>query len=197
MRTKLDKQSVTAIVIGMILMIVTDYYMFGYASFPMEWAGQICVVVVVVVSAMHGITAGVIMPSAVAIITGVAFMGTSVFDELLVLLLFGVATGHYMDKLMINEGRFTGIRIFDFIMLEMMLSILAWLCVHPLGSFYMHRMDLRITLEEGVIYCGVSILANLCICLPVLLLFNHIFKKKRVEEDARKAYLRHGDGSFG
>lgn len=189
MEKRLDNKAVAAIVAGTVLIIITNSYMSGLPSIPVAWSIQICTVFVVITSAVFGILAGVIMPVAASVIVGIGFLGPAVLDELLLLLLFGVATGHYSGKFMVRRGEFTGIRLFDYCMIEVALAVLAWICIHPLGSFYLYGTDLRISLNEGVRYCGITILANLFICLPVLLLCNRLFKKKRIVEDAEKEYL--------
>lgn len=189
MDKRFDAPTVTAIVIGTIMIIITNYCLPGIYSFPLEWAVQVCAVVIVIISAQTGIIAGALMPAVASAIIGIAFMGPDVLIEFLLLELFGVSTGHYMEKLKIRRGEFKGMLILDFCMLEIMLAVLSWLCVYPLGSFYMYRLDLRDLLSMGMIHCGVSVLADLCICLPILLVFNRMFRQKRLVEDAQREYL--------
>lgn len=189
MEKRLDNSAVAAIVTGTILLIITDYYMFNFPSLKHEWGIVACAVIVMIIAAIYGAIAGALVPFAASVVTGVAFMGLDVLTGFLVLLLFGIATGNYVDKLEVRKGGFAGIRIFDFCMLEIALTILAWICVYPLERFYVYKTDIRSSLDEGVLYCGVSILMILCICLPVLIVCNRLFHRKRLLEDAGKEYL--------
>lgn len=189
MEKRLDGRAVAAIVLGTILVIIVNRYMYVNLSVPREWAIQVCIVIVVIISAVFGILAGAIIPFVSSVIIGASFLGFNAVDELFLLLLFGVTTGHYADRLMVRKGQFVQIRLIDFFMIETALSVLAWICIHPLGRFYMYGTDLRISLNEGVKYCAVSIAANLCICLPVLIVCNRLFRKRRIVEDAEREYL--------
>lgn len=159
------------------------------SSFSKEWIVQICSAVVIVIAAVTGTVSGFLMPLVSSMIVGIALMGFDVTVEFLILALFGISTGHYMEKLGVRKGEFNGIRIIDFCMLQIMLSIIAWICVYPLSDFYTYGRDLRETLNLGVFHCGISIIIELCICLPVLILCNRLFRQKRLVEDAQREYL--------
>ena len=189
MERKFDTPTVTAIVIGTVLLIITEYYFYGFAPSYVEWAVQICAATIVIIATMYGMVAGILIPAVALTITGAAFMGRDIFDDLVPLMLLGTASGHYMDRLLVRRGDFSGMKILDFCILETALAILAWICIYPLERFYVYATDLRTSLDKGIIYCGVSILGVLCICLPVLFLCNRLFRKKRLIEDARKEYL--------
>ncbi len=189
MDKRFDIHTVTAIVIGTLMIIITNYYMHGYSPFPEEWTVQICSAIIIVTAAMTGTVAGFLMPLVSSLIVGIALMGSDVTVGFLLLALFGISTGHYMERLGVRRGEFTGIRIFDFCMLQIMLAIIAWICVYPLSNFYMYGHDLRDTLNRGAVHCGVSILIEMCICLPVLILCNRLFRQKRLVEDAQREYL--------
>ncbi|MBQ7480247.1 MAG: ECF transporter S component [Lachnospiraceae bacterium] len=189
MDKRFDIHTVTAIVIGTIIIIITNYYMHLSSSFSKEWIVQICSAVVIVIAAVTGTVSGFLMPLVSSMIVGIALMGFDVTVEFLILALFGISTGHYMEKLGVRKGEFNGIRIIDFCMLQIMLSIIAWICVYPLSDFYTYGRDLRETLNLGVFHCGISIIIELCICLPVLILCNRLFRQKRLVEDAQREYL--------
>lgn len=189
MDKRFDIHTVTAIVIGTIIIIITNYYMHLSSSFSKEWIVQICSAVVIVIAAVTGTVSGFLMPLVSSMIVGIALLGFDVTVEFLILALFGISTGHYMEKLGVRKGEFNGIRIIDFCMLQIMLSIIAWICVYPLSDFYMYGRDLRETLNLGVFHCGISIIIELCICLPVLILCNRLFRQKRLVEDAQREYL--------
>ncbi len=189
MDKKFDIHTVTAIVIGTIIIIITNYYMHLSSSFSKEWIVQICSAVVIVIAAVTGTVSGFLMPLVSSMIVGIALMGFDVTVEFLILALFGISAGHYMEKLGVRKGEFNGIRIIDFCMLQIMLSIIAWICVYPLSDFYTYGRDLRETLNLGVFHCGISIIIELCICLPVLILCNRLFRQKRLVEDAQREYL--------
>ena len=185
----METGAVASITMGTVLLIVANYYIDNTAAVSDIWAVQVCAVFVVMSAAVYGMTSGIMMPVAAAIITGVSFMGMTALREMVLLLLFGIANGHYAEKFRIRRGEFTGIRIFDFCMLQTALSIVAWICVNPLAGFYIDRIDIRNFLDEGVIHCGVSILSGLCICLPLLLVSNRMFRNKRIVMDAEKEYM--------
>lgn len=189
MEKRLDTNAVVAIITGTVLLIITDYYIFHFPLVKYEWGIVLCAAIVIVIAAVYGSIAGAMVPLAASVITGVAFMGVGVFSGFLVLVLFGIATGNYVDKFEIRNGGFSKIRIFDFCMLETALAILAWICVYPLERFYVYKTDIRLSLDAAIFYCGVSILTNICICLPILIVFNRVFHKKRLLEDAGKEYL--------
>lgn len=189
MEKRLDNSAVAAIVTGTLILIITDYYIFNFPSVKFEWGVALCAVIVMMIAAVYGALAGFLVPFAASVITGVAFMGSSVFTGFLMLTLFGIAVGNYADKFEVRKGGFTGIRIFDFCMLEISVTILAWICVYPLERFYVYKTDIRSSLDSGVLYCGISILMILCICLPVLIICNRLFRRKRLLEDAGKEYL--------
>lgn len=189
MDKRFDIHTVTAIVIGTIMIIITNYYMHLSSSFSKEWIVQICSAVVIVIAAVTGTVSGFLMPLVSSMIVGIALMGFNVTVEFLILALFGISAGHYMEKLGVRKGEFNGIRIIDFCMLQIMLSIIAWICVYPLSDFYTYGRDLRETLNLGVFHCGISIIIELCICLPILILCNRLFRQKRLVEDAQREYL--------
>ena len=189
MDKRFDIHTVTAIVIGTIMIIITNYYMHGLSPLPEEWTVQICSAVIIVIASMTGTTAGLLMSLVPSIIVGIALLGPDVMVSFLILALFGISTGHYMERLGVRRGEFTGIRIFDFCMLQIMLAIITWICVYPLSNFYMYGRDLRDMLDRGVVHCGIAILIGLFICLPVLLLCNRLFRQKRLVEDAQREYL--------
>lgn len=189
MDKRFDIHTVTAIVIGTIMIIITNYYMHGLSPLPEEWTVQICSAVIIVIASMTGTTAGLLMSLVPSIIVGIALLGPDVMVSFLILALFGISMGHYMDKIGVRRGEFEGMRIFDFCMLQIMLSIITWICVYPLSNFYMYGRDLRDMLDRGVVHCGIAILIGLFICLPVLLICNRLFRQKRLVEDAQREYL--------
>ncbi len=163
--------------------------MHGLSPLPEEWTVQICSAVIIVIASMTGTTAGLLMSLVPSIIVGIALLGPDVMVSFLILALFGISMGHYMDKIGVRRGEFEGIRIFDFCMLQIMLSIITWICVYPLSNFYMYGRDLRDMLDRGVVHCGIAILIGLFICLPVLFICNRLFRQKRLVEDAQREYL--------
>ena len=150
---------------------------------------QACSVVVVVIAAVYGIEAGILIPVAACTIYGVTMRDPIITKEIIFLLLAGIVTGHYKDRFMVDKGDFSGVRILDYVVIETGVAVLTWLCLYPLGSFYLKQSDLRVTLTDGLKNCGICMIGKVCICLPVLLLLNVVLKKKFMVEEARKEYL--------
>ncbi len=189
MGNKFDVRTIIAMVIGTVLVISLNCMSLAYPQFRGSWLIQACSVVVVVIAAVYGIEAGILIPLAACTIYGVTMRDTIITREIVFLIIGGAVTGHYRDKFMIYNGSFTLDKIMDFVVIETGVGALIWLCLYPLGSFYLKLTDLRITLKDGMVNLGICLLGKLLVCLPLLLLFNAVLKKKHMVEEARKEYL--------
>ena len=191
MENKLDNKTVFAIVTGTVLLIITNVFMWNMPFIQNDWAIRICAVVLTFLAAIFGTLTGVLIPIAACVFTGVVLSHPEAIMEMFILLVTGLATGHYAAKLGIMHGRFTKWHMLDFAILEIGVAIAAWLCVYPLLSLYAYGQDLRLTIDRGLLECFISVAAKLVICLPFLIIANHFFRKKQMVEDAKREYLYH------
>ena len=189
MDNRFDLETVVAILFGTILMTTAYFYLTGNKAVPDIWLMQIMATVVVTISAVYGTISGCVMPLAAYLIVQMAGSGRATVPAMLFLAVFGAATGHYGRRFRIREGKFNGIYLFDYAVIEAVLAILVWVCIYPLSSFYLRMDDLRGTLLKGVGYCGISIINKICVCLPILLLLNAVFKKRSRLREARDEYM--------
>ncbi len=189
MDNKFDLKAIISITAGTIILILLNIYSGQGTVIKSEWVIQACSVVVVIIAAIYGMAAGMLVPFAACTIYGVAMRDPLVSREIIFLVFGGMVTGHYRDKFMVYKGGFDRPQMVDFAVIETAVAIIAWICMYPLGGFLLKLVDIGTSLKNGLTYCGVCILAKLCICLPVLLMFNKVFRKKRLIEDARKEYL--------
>ncbi|MCR4807996.1 MAG: hypothetical protein K5857_10035 [Lachnospiraceae bacterium] len=186
-----NKRSVIAIVTGTILLTVTNLTVWFTPAVDDRWAIRICAVILVIVASVSGILAGILIPVASCLFTGVVFSRPDAFLEMVLLLVTGAIMGHYSDKLEVSHGRFGGIYILDFTVIATGASIIAWLCIQPLAVLYVNLVDLRESISVGMDECLISVGAKLLICLPILLILNHFYRKRQMVEDAKREYLYH------
>ena len=191
MDNKFDTATVISIVTGTILLIITFVSVWNTPFIPDEWAVRIGGAVLVLVASVSGTVTGLTVPVFSCLLTGIVFNRPDTFAQMGLLLVTGVITGHYADKIGIKYGRFHGISILDFAVIETGAAVISWLCLYPLLQVYVYRQDLRITVPHGLFECVISVGVKIFICLPVLLIFNHFFKKRQMVEDARREYLYH------
>lgn len=186
-----DRRTVASIVAGTILLIITNVCVWTIPAVPDEWAVRICAVILVIVAAVSSTVTGVLVPIASCILTGVVFNRPEVLLQMGILLVTGAVTGHYAGKLGVKYGKFEGIAILDYAVIETAAAIISWLCVQPLLYLYAFRQDLRIAIDRGFNECLISVCGKLIICLPILLISNHFFRKIQMVEDAKREYLYH------
>lgn len=182
---RFDTETVAAIVLGTILLVVSYFLLGVNAAVSDMCLIQIYAIVVVILSAVYGAVAGFVIPFAAFIIIYTANPGSTSVTGILFLVLFGVATGHYGRRFMLREGGFGGMRIVDYVVVETVVAILVWVGINPLFEFYVRTADLRATMLRGISYSGVSIATKLIIGLPLLLLLNRLYKKRRDVAAAR------------
>ncbi|MCR5507297.1 MAG: hypothetical protein K6F34_01285 [Lachnospiraceae bacterium] len=186
---KFDAGNIIAIVIGTVIIISINAWSDMGGPIKGLWVIQACSAFVVVISAIYGMAAGLLMPIAACLIYGVVMNEPILINEAVFLSIGGMITGHYSDRFMVNSGEFNGMRLIDYAVIETIIAIITWVCLYPLVNLYFNDADLGFSLLDGVKYCGMCIFAKIFLCLPVLLLFNMFFKKKRMVDDARKEYL--------
>ena len=191
MDNKLDNKTVFAIVTGTILIILANVYTWNAPMIYGDWAIRICAVVVAFIAVIYGTLSGSLIPIAACLFTGIILDHHEAFLQMAILLVTGLANGHYAQKLGVKHGRFTKWHMLDFAILEIGVAIAAWLCVYPLLSLYAYGQDLRLTIDRGLLECFISVAAKLVICLPFLIIANHFFRKKQMVEDAKREYLYH------
>ncbi len=177
MKNRFDTETVAAIVLGTILIVISYFGLTEYTALPDIWLIQIFAIVVVVIAAVYGTVAGLVIPLAAFLVINMANGGRNTDTAMLLLVFSGVATGHYADKFMVRDGRFKGIRLADYAVVETVVAVLAWVCIDPLFDFYVRSWDLRTTMLDGVKFCGITIVNMLCVCMPLLLLLNSLYKK--------------------
>ena len=191
MDNSFDSKMVTAIVAGTVLLIIVNVYVWGDAALPDDIAIYLCLAVLVTVSSLFGTVSGLLIPVAACTLSGIVFTRSGAVVEMVLLVIAGVATGHYSDKFNIRHGGFDGLKILDYVVTEFGISVLIFVCVRPLMSLYLYNTDLKETLGAGVISLLISVGIAVCICLPLLLIFNHFYRKKQMVEDARREFLYH------
>ena len=189
MNKRFDIEAVVAMIAGTILLVMINVYRWEPFPRPQAWMIGVSTAVVVMVSAVYGVIAGALVPIAACTITGLAFWNAGVVSELVALLILGMMTGHYMDKFDIGRGNFRGLKIVDYAVVEAALAIVIWIFVTPLCKFYVNGAGLSDAIHEGVFYLGITFAIAVCICLPLLLLFNSLFKKRQTAIDTRREYL--------
>lgn len=186
-----DRRTVAYIVAGTILLIITNVCVWSSPAVPDEWAIRICAVILVLVAAVSNTVTGILVPLASCILTGVVFNRPEAILQMGILLVTGAVTGHYAGKIGVRYGKFEGIAILDYAVIETVAAIISWLCVQPLLYLYAYRLDLRMTIDRGLTECLISVGGKILICLPILLISNHFFRKIQMVEDAKREYLYH------
>ncbi|MCR5235085.1 MAG: hypothetical protein K6E53_14440, partial [Lachnospiraceae bacterium] len=101
-----DTETVAAIVFGTILIVISYFSLMRYTGMSDIWMIQIFSVVVVVIAAVYGTVAGLMIPLAAFLVINMANGGRNTDTGMLLLIFSGVATGHYADKFMVRDGRF-------------------------------------------------------------------------------------------
>lgn len=191
MDERFDTRTVISIVTGTILLIITNATVWSVPAIGDEWAVRICAVVLVFVASISGTLTGILVPMASGLLTGVVFSRTDAFTNMILLLVTGAVTGHYSGKIGVKHGRFTGIAILDYAVIETGAAVISWLCLQPLLNLYVYGQDLRVTIPMGLDELLISLGGKLLICLPVLIISNHFFRKRQMVEDAKREYLYH------
>jgi hypothetical protein len=188
MKNRFDTETVASIVLGTMLIVLSYFALTQYTALSDMWLIQIFAIVVVVIAAVYGTVAGLMIPLAAFLVINMANGGRNTDTGMLLLIFSGVATGHYADKFMVRDGKFEGMRLADYAVVETVVAVLAWVCIDPLFNFYVRSWDLRVTMLLGVKFCGISIINMLCVCMPVLLLLNNLYKKYGKIVAARNEY---------
>jgi hypothetical protein len=191
MDSRFDTKTVISIVTGTILLIITNAMVWNIPLLGDEWAIRICAVILVIVASVSGTITGILVPLVSCLLTGVVFGRPDAFIQMGILLVTGAVTGHYAEKTGVKYGRFSGIAILDYVVIETGAAVIAWLCIQPLLNLYAYKRDLRVTIPGGLYECLISVGGKLFICLPVLLILNHFFRKRQMVEDAKREYLYH------
>ena len=191
MENRFDTKTVISIVVGTILLITINVSIWSTPLVGDEWAIRICAVVLVTAASISGTAMGVLVPVVSCLLTGVVFRRPDAFIEMCILFVTGAATGHYAEKTGVKYGKFTGMAILDFAVIETGAAIIGWLCLQPLLNLYAYGKDLRVTIPGGLNECLISIGGKMFICLPVLLISNYFFRKRQMVEDAKREYLYH------
>ncbi|MCR5420632.1 MAG: hypothetical protein K6E98_06490 [Lachnospiraceae bacterium] len=189
MDNKFDNESVMATLFGMILLLIAFLYLGENMKLPQIWLIQLCSLIVVVIAAIYGSVVGVMIPFTAYLILHMVLAGNPSVDSIVYLVILGLGTGHYKDKFMVGVGKFFGIRITDYIVVEGVLVMLVWICIYPLCMFYFQSEDIRVTIFQGLKYFGIALVNVICISIPLLLLLNTVYKKRQDEIDARNEYM--------
>ena len=191
MENRFDTKTVIYIVVGTILLITVNASVWNIPRIGDEWAIRICAVALVIIASVSGTITGILVPVVSCLLTGVVFGRQDAFLEMSLLFVTGAASGHYAEKIGVKYGRFAGIAILDYAVIETGAAIIGWLCLKPLLNLYVYGQDLRVTIPGGLIECLISIGGKIFICLPILLISNHFFRKRQMVEDAKREYLYH------
>ncbi len=186
-----DRKAVITSVTGTILLIIINAVIWYSPDLGDEWAIRICSVVLIIVASVSGTVTGILVPLASCLLTGILFNRPDAFIEMGLLLVTGAVTGHYADKIGVKYGKFEGIAILDYTVIQTGVAVVSWLCLQPLLYLYFFKQDLRRLIPYGLRECLISIGTKLLICLPILLVSNHFFRKKQMVEDAKREYLYH------
>lgn len=189
MENRLDIEKTVAIITGTVFMIMIYMYLAMETTVPGYVEIQICVAIITVLAAIYGSVAGILIPLASYIAVYVSNPRDGLLSGLLFLVFFGLGTGHFASRFKIRVGRFRGMSLADYAVVEAFLAVIVWVCVQPLCSFYFQKTDLRITLNDGVMNCALTLAIELCIVLPVLLLANRLYGKRQEAIDAKNDYL--------
>ncbi len=184
MDNRLDMETAVATVLATVLMITVYIYLTGEMGVPDYLEVQICAIIVTVMAAIYGSAAGGLIPLASYLVVQLSYPRNGALTGMIFLIFIGIATGHFAVRFRIRSGNFKGISLVDYAVIEALIAIIVWVCVQPISSFYINKADLRDTLNTGVIYCGLFIVNAVCICLPVLLLANRLFRKRFEEAEA-------------
>lgn len=189
MENRLDVEKTVAIIIGTVFMIMVYMYLAMKTTVPGYVEVQICVAIVTVIAAIYGSAAGILIPLVSYLVVYVSDPRDGALTGLLFLIFFGLGTGHFASRFKIRYGRFKGIGLVDYAVVEAFLAVIIWVCIQPVCSFYFQKTDLRSTLNDGVMYCAFTLAIELCIGLPLLLLANYMYKKRQEAIDAKNDYL--------
>ncbi len=189
MDEKYDGNSVITIILATLVLIAVSCLWRFREVFSRESIIQFGIVIVIIVSAVHGTLAGAVIPVVSCLICGIAFQDVYAVGYGCMLLVFGLSTGHFSDRFKIRDGEFAGALIVDYIMIEIVASIMAWVCIYTLGVFFIRKGDMRVYLYNGVANCGIALGEAVLICLPLLLFCNSVYKNKRMVDKANKEYL--------
>ena len=189
MDNRLDMETAAATVLGTIFMILVYSSLAMGTAVPDYVEVQICAIIVTAVAAIYGSVAGGLIPLVSYLAVHISYPRSGALTGMFFLIFFGIATGHYATRFKIRAGKFKGISLADYAVVEAVLAIIVWVCVQPLCSFYLNKADLRDTLNEGVIYCGLTIATELIICLPILMLANSLYAKRQKAMDTGNDYL--------
>ncbi len=189
MENRLDVEKTIAIITGTVFMIMVYMYLAMGTNLPGYVEIQICVAIVTVMAAVYGSAAGILIPLLSYLTVYVSNPRDGTLPGLLFLVFFGLGTGHFASRFKIRNGRFRGMSLADFAVVESFLAMIIWVCVQPLCSFYFQKTDLRSTLNDGVMNCAFTMAIELCIGLPVLLLANRLYGKRQEAIEAKNDYL--------
>jgi riboflavin transporter FmnP len=189
MENRLDMETATAITAASVFMISVYLYMALETGVPDYLEVQICAIIVTVMAAIYGMAAGILIPLVSYIAVHLSYPRSGALTGMLFLIFIGAATGHYAGQFRIREGRFKGKSLADYAVIETVLAVIVWVCMQPICSFFIDEADLRTTLNNGIMYCGISVVNELCICLPVILLANRLYGKRQEAMKAGEDYL--------
>ena len=179
MENRFDTETTVATIVGSVFMILVYMSLVMGTTVSDYVEVQICAIIVTVMAAIYGSAAGCLIPLISYLVVRISYPRDGALTGMLFLIVFGVATGHYASRFKIRKGKFRGISLVDFAVIETVLAIIVWVCVESLYGFYFERSDLRYALNDCVRHCGLSIAGELCIGLPILLLANSLYRKRQ------------------
>ena len=177
MSEKFDLRTVFAIIIGSFIMSIINLGIWHHNVFSPEISIPLSAIVVVVLAAMYGVIAGVMIPVIGCFVFG-AVVDTSVaIAEMLALLALGLSAGFYMDKFMVHKGDFDGIRVLDFCVVQLQSSTIVWMFLRPLCLFYLYKYDIGEALFSSFTSFAIAMGVQVFICAPVLMLLSKHIKR--------------------
>ena len=179
MEEQFDIKTVYAIICSSLFLIIFNIAVWQHGFIPSEWGVFICILVVTAISGTYGAVTGLIVPIASCATTAAIFSSSLAVEDMIILVIIGAVTGYYSKYFEIRTGTFSKKGIIDFVIIEFAVNVFVWMLMRPMGHVMYYMSDVRLTIRRGFVMMIISLGVVYCICIPLLLLVNSLFTRRR------------------
>ena len=173
---KFGMPEVIAMIVGTMFLVVVG---FALRSADIPYAVETEAIVIVLIAALFGATAGGIVAVAASILYLVMFQFNADFVHIVAFVLMAMGIGHYAGDFGIREGTFNIKSAVEFCVVHLLLEGLIWMFFIPFFTFLLKRENLYDLIDAGTTSLLFTILADV-ILIPVFILISIFVSKWKI-----------------
>lgn len=182
---KFGTPEVIAMIAGTVLLIGIGFLL-RYLNVPYTY--EIAAVVIVVIAAIFGPSAGGITAVASTLIFILLMHMDANYMLMLGYVLMSLGVGHYAPKFGIRDGAFDRDKALLFLAVHLLVEAFMWVFFVPFFTFLMYRTDLFIVLRKNIDSLVLTVLLNV-ILVPAFFAISACIRKGQ-EQKKRASLVR-------